>query len=126
MDDDYRKLTPREREVIEHLLKGRSNKEIGRLLQISDRTIEVHRARALEKLAARNVYQLAYKVALQQIAINTLVTGRPEVVADNSSLLERVDDLVGETNRQSFINAAVEKALAQFEMTHLVFRSQLD
>ena len=52
-------LTPREREVLEQIAHGASNKEAGRSLGISPRTIEVHRARIMEKLEARNTADLA-------------------------------------------------------------------
>lgn len=51
-------LTPREREVLEKIVQGASNKEIGRQLGISPRTVEVHRARIIEKLGARNTADL--------------------------------------------------------------------
>lgn len=51
-------LTPREREVLEQITAGASNKEAGRVLGISPRTIEVHRARIMEKLNARNAADL--------------------------------------------------------------------
>jgi two-component system, LuxR family, response regulator FixJ len=51
-------LTPREREVLERIALGASNKEAGRQLGISPRTIEVHRARIMEKLGARNTADL--------------------------------------------------------------------
>jgi two-component system response regulator FixJ len=51
-------LTPREREVLEQIAAGASNKEAGRLLGISPRTIEVHRARIMEKLGAKNAADL--------------------------------------------------------------------
>jgi len=51
-------LTRREREVLATILKGASAKEAGRQLGISHRTIEVHRAKLLEKLGARNVADL--------------------------------------------------------------------
>lgn len=51
-------LTPREREVLSEITGGASNKEAGRRLGISPRTIEVHRARIMEKLGARNVADL--------------------------------------------------------------------
>lgn len=47
-------LTGRERDVLGLLAFGASNKEAGRRLGISPRTIEVHRARIMEKLGARN------------------------------------------------------------------------
>jgi FixJ family two-component response regulator len=52
------RLTPREREVLSLVTAGSSNKEAGRRLQISPRTVEVHRARIMEKLQARNAADL--------------------------------------------------------------------
>ena len=54
----FSQLTPREREVLQLISNGRSNKEAGRQLGISPRTIEVHRARVMEKLGARNTADL--------------------------------------------------------------------
>jgi two-component system sensor kinase FixL len=51
-------LTPREREVLGQIASGASNKESGRKLGISPRTIEVHRARIMEKLGAKNAADL--------------------------------------------------------------------
>lgn len=51
-------LTPREYEVLTQITAGASNKEAGRHLGISPRTIEVHRARIMEKLGARNAADL--------------------------------------------------------------------
>jgi two-component system, LuxR family, response regulator FixJ len=51
-------LTPREREVLGKIAEGASNKEAGRQLGISPRTIEVHRARIMEKLGAKNAADL--------------------------------------------------------------------
>ncbi|AEQ50431.1 response regulator transcription factor [Pelagibacterium halotolerans] len=54
----FAQLTPREREVLQLVTNGQSNKEAGRELGISPRTIEVHRARVMEKLGARNTADL--------------------------------------------------------------------
>jgi FixJ family two-component response regulator len=51
-------LTPREREVLVLLTSGASNKEAGRALRISPRTVEVHRARIKGKLGAKNAADL--------------------------------------------------------------------
>lgn len=51
-------LTPRECEVLGKVVGGASNKEAGRMLGISPRTIEVHRARIMDKLGARNAADL--------------------------------------------------------------------
>jgi len=52
---DREPLTPRESEVLAQFVAGASNKEAGRQLGISPRTIEVHRARIMEKLGAKNI-----------------------------------------------------------------------
>lgn len=51
-------LTRRERDVLSQVAHGASNKEAGRRLGISPRTIEVHRARIMDKLGARNAADL--------------------------------------------------------------------
>jgi two-component system response regulator FixJ len=57
-------LTEREREILQHLVQGRSAKLIGRTLGISPRTVEVHRARIMDKLSARNLVDLV-RIAVQ-------------------------------------------------------------
>ena len=51
-------LTTRERDVLGQIASGSSNKQAGRVLGISPRTIEVHRARIMEKLGAKNAADL--------------------------------------------------------------------
>lgn len=52
------KLTPREHEVLVHIASGRQNKVIAYDMGISPRTIEIHRARVIEKMQARNLSHL--------------------------------------------------------------------
>jgi DNA-binding NarL/FixJ family response regulator len=54
LDDPYRNLTAREREVFHLMIDGQSSKEIARKLAISAKTVENHRAHVLEKLNARS------------------------------------------------------------------------
>ena len=56
-------LTAREREVMDLLVLGHPNKVIAQKLDISFRTVEVHRTRVLSKLQARNVAELVRLVA---------------------------------------------------------------
>jgi FixJ family two-component response regulator len=51
-------LTPREREVMDLIVQGQHNRDIGRQLGISVRTVEVHKARLMDKLGARNLAEL--------------------------------------------------------------------
>jgi RNA polymerase sigma factor (sigma-70 family) len=53
-----RNLTPREREVLELVVQGQQYRQIAAALGISPRTVEVHRARLMEKLGARNISEL--------------------------------------------------------------------
>ena len=58
-------LSPRERDVLDGLLAGRPNKVIAFQLGISVRTVEVHRARMMERLGVR---QLAEAIRLGVMA----------------------------------------------------------
>jgi FixJ family two-component response regulator len=51
-------LTAREQEVLGQIVEGATNKEAGQTLGISYRTIEIHRARIMEKLGAKNAADL--------------------------------------------------------------------
>jgi two-component system, LuxR family, response regulator FixJ len=51
-------LTPREREVLELMTKGKQNKAIAQDLGVSPRTVEIHRARVMEKMSAHSVAEL--------------------------------------------------------------------
>ncbi|VVO58334.1 hypothetical protein PS900_00665 [Pseudomonas fluorescens] len=55
-------LTPREREISTHIVNGLTCKQIGRELNISHRTVEVHRARLMKKLKAKNSAELVSKI----------------------------------------------------------------
>ena len=57
-------LTPREREVLELLVQGHPNKVIAFHLDISPRTVEVHRAHVMEKMLARSLPELV-RTAMQ-------------------------------------------------------------
>ena len=51
-------LTPRERQVLEMVVDGGANKVIAIDLGLSERTVEIHRAKVMEKMGARSVAHL--------------------------------------------------------------------
>lgn len=57
------RLTPREREVLDHVVSGRLNKQIAADLGTVEKTIKVHRAHIMEKLEVRSVAELVRLVA---------------------------------------------------------------
>lgn len=61
--DPYQQLTAREREVFHLVVEGRPTKEIARMLEISVKTAENHRARLMEKLKVHNTAELVHYAA---------------------------------------------------------------
>ena len=51
-------LTPREREVMQHVVAGRLNKQIAGVLGTAEKTVKVHRGRVMAKLGVRSVADL--------------------------------------------------------------------
>jgi two-component system response regulator FixJ len=64
-------LTPRERQVFDEVVRGKQNKVIAFDLDISPRTVEVHRARVLEKLEARSLSELVRLALAAGVPINS-------------------------------------------------------
>ena len=60
-------LTPREREVLDHVMNGRLNKQIASDLGTAEKTVKVHRARAMEKMHVRSVAELVRMVERARI-----------------------------------------------------------
>jgi FixJ family two-component response regulator len=52
------KLTPREREVLDYVIRGSLNKQIGFALGVHEKTIKVHRARVFNKMGVKTVAEL--------------------------------------------------------------------
>ena len=71
------RLTPREREVFQALVQGRTNKHIAGDLQISPRTVEIFRARVMEKMEADTLS------ALIRTGLKAAPGGRAEAVLRN-------------------------------------------
>lgn len=58
VNNRYEKLTKREKQVFKLIIKGHSNKESAEILDVSNRTIDVHRAHIMEKMQATNLAEL--------------------------------------------------------------------
>ena len=52
------KLTPREREVFELVVRGKTNKQVGKILGATERTIKAHRHRVMEKMQVQSLAEL--------------------------------------------------------------------
>ena len=73
IDGSIEHLTFRECEVLEALVRGLTNKQIGIELDISHRTVEVHRARLMRKLGAPTLAALFSAVLPQRSKLESLV-----------------------------------------------------
>jgi DNA-binding NarL/FixJ family response regulator len=58
VEDSYDLLTPREREILQLLAEGRTNKEVANLLQLSVYTVDAHRGNILQKLNLHGIPEL--------------------------------------------------------------------
>lgn len=58
LEERYRSLTPREREVMQLVVAGLSNKQIAVELHISQKTVNVHRGQVMHKMRADSVAEL--------------------------------------------------------------------
>jgi two-component system response regulator FixJ len=56
------RLTPREQQILEHIMAGRVNKVIASELNLSPRTVELHRASLMEKMEAASLAILVQMV----------------------------------------------------------------
>ena len=62
-------LTPREREVLTHVMAGRLNKQIAADIGTAEKTVKVHRARGMEKMGVRSVAELVRLVERGRVLI---------------------------------------------------------
>ena len=66
-DDAPRALTPRQKEILRLVAQGLTNREIAEHLDISVRTVEVHRFNLMRRLKVRNVAQLLRQALIQRL-----------------------------------------------------------
>ena len=67
-------LTPREHQVLEHVVTGRLNKQIAADLGITEKTIKVHRARAMEKMGVSTLAELVRKTL--EVELGTVIDAK--------------------------------------------------
>ena len=60
-------LTPRERQIMDMVANGEMNKMIAHRLSISEKTVEIHRSRVMEKMQARSLADLVRMVVIMEI-----------------------------------------------------------
>ena len=69
--DRLESLTPREREVLTMVTSGKANKVMASDLGVSQRTVEIHRARVMEKMGATSLAQLVRMVMDLDVSATT-------------------------------------------------------
>ena len=69
-------LTPREREVLEHVVAGEPNKQIGAALGIAEKTVKVHRGRVMDKMGVDSVAALVLSCQAAGVAPHGAISGR--------------------------------------------------
>jgi DNA-binding NarL/FixJ family response regulator len=57
-EDSYRLLTDREKQVLQLLAEGRTNKEVATILEVGVSTVETHRANLMQKLGLHNTAEI--------------------------------------------------------------------
>jgi DNA-binding NarL/FixJ family response regulator len=69
LEDSYHLLTDREREVLQLLAEGRSNKEVAAALNVGLSTIETHRANLMQKLDLHNTAEIVLYAVRKRIIV---------------------------------------------------------
>ncbi len=69
LTDSYHLLTDREREVLQLLAEGRSNKEVAALLDVGLSTVETHRANMMQKLNLHNTAEIVLYAVRKRIIV---------------------------------------------------------
>jgi two-component system, NarL family, response regulator NreC len=69
IEDSYELLTEREREVLQLLAEGKSNKEVATLLNVSPYTVETHRTHLMQKLNLHNTADIVLYAVRKKIVV---------------------------------------------------------
>ena len=71
LSDSYDLLTDREREILQLLAEGRSNKEVASLLDVGLSTVETHRANLMQKLNLHNTAEIVLYAVRKGIIVHS-------------------------------------------------------
>jgi len=91
IEGDVLKLTKRQREILSLITRGRSNKEIARVLGIAEATTKIHMAALLRALGARNRTEAAIKA--RNFALENL--SATPFIADDDGQIASVPEFTG-------------------------------
>jgi DNA-binding NarL/FixJ family response regulator len=69
LEDSYHLLTDREREVLQLLAEGRTNKEVAAALDVSVSTVETHRSNLMQKLNLHNTAEIVLYAVRKRIIV---------------------------------------------------------
>lgn len=75
IEECFNRLTTREKEVLQLIISSHSNKEAAKILDISPRTIDAHRARVMEKMQAENATALVAMVMSHDLLNKPFTSG---------------------------------------------------
>jgi RNA polymerase sigma factor (sigma-70 family) len=67
LEDSYELLTEREREILQLLAEGKSNKEVAAVLNVSPYTVETHRTHLMQKLNLHNTAEIVLYAVRKKI-----------------------------------------------------------
>ena len=77
IEEGLQRLTPREREVLQLVVSGHSNKEIARELGIVPKTVEAHRAQVMDKMMVRSLADLVRRFSEYELGASNS-EGKPD------------------------------------------------
>jgi FixJ family two-component response regulator len=81
IEQRFNQLTPREREVLTRIVRGRLNKQVAWEFKIGEKTVKVHRSRVMHKMGVRSVADLVRLAERVGIAVQPVLCTEPQMLA---------------------------------------------